>query len=167
MVEQNKLTANEPQKASDYDDRTTLAVKSVLIEIGQVLGAYKGKFAIVGGSVPWLLIEKSDMDHVGTTDLDIAVDPEALGDGEYALLIDALRVHGYGRSEGRKKFQLSRMVPAKDGGADIEVVIDFLMPRDTEIMKNDPPILADSPMARLNSPTLGQVKFPQAGQPRL
>ena len=38
----------EPQYASDYDDRTTVAVKSVLIEIGQVLGSYKGKFAVIG-----------------------------------------------------------------------------------------------------------------------
>ena len=28
----------EPRYASDYDDRTTVAVKSVLVEIGQVLG---------------------------------------------------------------------------------------------------------------------------------
>ena len=35
----------EPQSANDYDDRTTLAVKSVLIEIGQILGSFEGKFA--------------------------------------------------------------------------------------------------------------------------
>ena len=29
----------EPQYASDYDDRTTVAVKSVLVEIGQILQA--------------------------------------------------------------------------------------------------------------------------------
>jgi hypothetical protein len=28
----------EPQTASDYDDRTTVAVKKVLLEIGQILG---------------------------------------------------------------------------------------------------------------------------------
>ena len=42
----------EPQFASDYDDRTTVAVKSVLVEIGQVLGSYKYKFAVIGGAVP-------------------------------------------------------------------------------------------------------------------
>lgn len=42
----------EPQSAAEYDDRTTAAVKSVLIEIGQILGSFKGKFAIVGGAVP-------------------------------------------------------------------------------------------------------------------
>jgi len=45
-----KMTpTQDPQSASEYDDRTTAAVKSVLIEIGQVLGSFKGKFAIIGG----------------------------------------------------------------------------------------------------------------------
>lgn len=41
-------TLPEPQSAAEYDDRTTAAVKSVLIEIGQILGGFKGKFAIIG-----------------------------------------------------------------------------------------------------------------------
>jgi hypothetical protein len=52
----DKMTAQEPQSAAEYDDRTTAAVKSVLIEIGQILGSFKGKFAIIGGAVPWLLV---------------------------------------------------------------------------------------------------------------
>ena len=35
-------------------ERTTVAVKLVLVEIGQVLGSYKGKFAVIGGAAPWL-----------------------------------------------------------------------------------------------------------------
>jgi len=44
-----KVSPAEPQSASDYDDRTTVAVKAVLIEVGQILGAFRGKFAVVGG----------------------------------------------------------------------------------------------------------------------
>lgn len=29
----------EPRSANDYDDRTTAAVKRVLVEIGQILGS--------------------------------------------------------------------------------------------------------------------------------
>jgi len=50
------MTPGEPQSATNYDDRTTAAVKKVLVEIGQILGSFKGKFAIVGGAVPWLLL---------------------------------------------------------------------------------------------------------------
>lgn len=55
----------EPQYASDYDDRTTVAVKSVLVEIGQVLGSYKYKFAVIGGAVPWLLLSKAEVPDGG------------------------------------------------------------------------------------------------------
>ena len=69
----------EPQSAAEYDDRTTAAVKSVLVEIGQILGSFKGKFAIIGGAVPWLLLANEDMPHVGTLDVDVGLDAEALG----------------------------------------------------------------------------------------
>jgi hypothetical protein len=36
----------DPQSAIDYDDRTTAAVKAVLLEIGQILGSFHGKFAV-------------------------------------------------------------------------------------------------------------------------
>ena len=62
---------DEPKSANDYDDRTSNAVRSVLVEIGQTLGSYQGKFAVVGGAVPWLLLEDSEMKHVGTIDVDL------------------------------------------------------------------------------------------------
>jgi hypothetical protein len=58
----------EPQSAADYDDRSTAAVKTVLVEIGQILGSFKGKFAVIGGAVPWLLLGNEDMRYVGTRD---------------------------------------------------------------------------------------------------
>ena len=59
-------------------------------EVGQILGALKGKFAVIGGAVPWLLLDNEDMPHVGTLDVDLGLDAEALGDGEYAILVEAL-----------------------------------------------------------------------------
>ncbi len=144
----------EPQSAAEYDDRTTAAVKSVLVEIGQLLGSFKGKFAIVGGAVPWLLLGNEDMRHVGTLDVDLGLDAEALGEGEYATLIGALQGHGYTQREGLKRFQLVRQVPARDGGQAIDVVVDFLMPRDAEIVKNDPPLISDFAVQRADGADL-------------
>ena len=138
----------EPQHASDYDDRTTGAVKSVLVEIGQVLGSYRDKFAVIGGAVPWLLLTESDMAHIGTLDVDLSLDAEALGDGEYAQLVESLLSRGYRQPENRRRFQLVRTVPARDGGADIDVIVDFLMPRDTAITKNVPPLVANFAVQR-------------------
>ena len=148
------MTPQEPQSAAEYDDRTTAAVKSVLIEIGQILGSFKGKFAIIGGAVPWLLLANEDMPHVGTLDVDVGLDAEALGDGEYATLIGALQGHGYAQREGLRRFQLVRQVPARDGGEEIDVVVDFLMPRDAEIVKNDPPLISDFAMQRADGADL-------------
>ncbi len=133
----------EPQLASDYDNRTTSAVKSALVEIGQVLGSYRGKFAVVGGAVPWLLIEIEDMAHIGTIDIDLALDHEALTDGEYASLVEQLIGQGYEQRGDLRRFQLAKRVHVEGGGPPVDVVVDFLMSRKAEMMKNIPPIISD------------------------
>ena len=133
----------EPQSAADYDDRTTAAVKSVLIEVGQVLGSFRGKFAIIGGAVPWLLLDNEEMPHVGSMDVDISLDAKALGDGEYATLVETLMANGYEQRAGFRRFQLARTVAVPDGGPPIDVVVDFLMPREVDIVKNSPPLVPD------------------------
>ena len=136
-----EIDPKEPQSAADYDDRTTHAVKSVLIEIGQILGSFQGKFAVVGGAVPWLLLNNEEMPHVGSLDVDLGLDAEALGDGEYANLVEALQKKGYQQKKELKRFQLVRQVPVTDGGAPIDIIVDFLMPRNAEMTKNQPPLI--------------------------
>ena len=150
----------EPQYATDYDDRTTVAVKSVLVEIGQVLGSYKGKFAVVGGAVPWLLLNEADMPHIGTLDVDLSLNAEALGDGEYAQLVESLLKQGYHQQKNLSRFQLVRTVPARDEGADIDIVVDFLMPRDAMIAKNAPLLVANFAVQRADGTDLA-LKFYQ------
>ena len=133
----------EPQSANDYDDRTTAAVKSVLVEIGQILGSFQGKFAVIGGAVPWLLLSEAEMAHVGTADVDLALHAESLGDGEYARLVELLQSQGYRQGPNLRRFQLARTVPASDGGPPIDIVVDFLMPRDAVIAKNAPPLVSN------------------------
>ena len=150
----------EPQYASDYEDRITVAVKSVLVEIGQVLGSYQGKFTVIGGAVPWLLLSEADMPHIGTLDVDLSLDAEALGDGEYAQLVELLLRQGYRQREHLRRFQLVRTVPARDDGADIDVVVDFLMPRDATIAKNAPPLVTNFAVQRADGAGLA-LKFHQ------
>ena len=150
----------EPQSANDYDDRTSAAVKSVLVEIGQILGSFQGKFAVIGGAVPWLLLSESDMRHIGTADVDLSLDAEALGDGEYAQLVESLQEQGYNQREDMHRFQLVRTVPARDSGSDIDVVVDFLRPRDVEIAKNTPPLISNFAVQRADGADLA-LKFYQ------
>jgi hypothetical protein len=148
----------EPQSAADYDDRSTEAVKSVLLEIGQILGSYKGKFVVVGGLIPWLLQNDEEMPHVGSLDIDLGLDPSALADGKYASLIKLLKGQGYRQRNDLnpelKPFQLVRELPQEDGSAPIEVVVDFLMQRNVKVAKNDPPLLEDFRVQGVNGTEL-------------
>jgi hypothetical protein len=133
-----EIVPQAAQTADAYEDRITAAVKMVLVEIGQILGSFRGKFAVVGGSVPWLLLEDSEMEHVGTVDVDLNLHAEALQNGEYADLIGSLMANHYDQTPDTKDFQLRRLVPARDGGEDIDVRVDFLMPANADIKKNKP-----------------------------
>jgi hypothetical protein len=149
----------EPQTAADYDDRTTAAVKSVLVEIGQILGSFRGRFAVVGGAVPWLLLNNEEMRHVGTMDVDLSLDAEVLGDGEYATLVESLQHAGYEQRADLKRFQLVRRIPGtEDGAPPIDILVDFLMPREAEVEKNVPPLVENFAVQRADGADLA-LKF--------
>jgi hypothetical protein len=85
---------------------------------------------------------------------------EALGDGEYVRLVDALMMHGYGQNKKLKKFQLVRRIEATDEGDPIDIVVDFLMPRDAVIDRNKPPIIEDFAVQRADGTDLA-MRFNQ------
>lgn len=129
---------NLPDVARDYDARGSAAAFSVLIELGQVLGAYRQKFVIVGGAVPWLLMPNVRPSHIGTLDVDLNLSPEALSAGEYATLIESLETAGYESGvDDLKPFQLRRWVHL-DEGEPIAILIDLMMPDDAKTRKNRP-----------------------------
>lgn len=133
----------EPKSANDYDDIGAQAVLSVLLEIGQVLGAYRDRFVVIGGSVPWLLFPNAVPAHVGTLDIDLSLDAQALGDGDYKNLVESLEAAGYQRAaEDMKWFQLRRIVDFEDH-APVAVIVDLLMPREAKFQRNKPPLLAN------------------------
>jgi hypothetical protein len=132
---------NQPDVARDYDERGSAAAYSVLIELGQVLGAYRQKFVIVGGAVPWLLMPNVQPSHIGTLDVDLNLSPEALSEGEYATLIESLENAGYERDvDNLRPFQLRRWV-SLDTGTPIAIIIDLMMPDDAKTKKNRPPLV--------------------------
>jgi hypothetical protein len=128
-----RMEIPEPINASDYADRSVRATYSVLIELGQLLQPFKNAFVIVGGSVPWLLLDHGDPAHIGTLDIDVGLDPDALSDGEYATLVETLEKAGYRRNEeDLKPFQLLRYVEI-DEGDPVPVIVDLLAPRERKL----------------------------------
>lgn len=86
--------------------------------------------------------------------MDLSLKAEALGDGEYAQLVESLLTQGYNQRENLRRFQLVRTVPSRDGGPDIDVVIDFLMPRDAVLASNARPLLANFAVQRADGADL-------------
>ncbi|MEP6723109.1 MAG: nucleotidyl transferase AbiEii/AbiGii toxin family protein [Variovorax sp.] len=149
----------DPKSANEYDERAARAVYSVLLEIGQVLGAYRDHFVLIGGSVPWLLYPDAEPAHVGTMDFDLSLDAEALGDGEYKSLVDLLEAAGYERSEqGMRFFQLRRSVDL-DGTGAVVVIVDLLMPREAKFEKNKPPLIANFAVQRADGAAVAMHSF--------
>jgi hypothetical protein len=135
------MAIHDPLIASDYADREVKAAFSVLIELGQLLKPFADGFVIVGGSVPWLLLDHGRPPHLGTLDIDIGLDPDALDEGKYATLVETLEKAGYRRdAEGLKDFQLLRTVTIDDGDP-IDVVVDLLAPKGRKIRGSKPQLV--------------------------
>jgi hypothetical protein len=71
----------------------TSASRAVLIEVMNVLGAFRDELVIVGGWVPDLLYPNAG--HMGSLDVDLAVSPRALGANSYETILKRLLDAGY------------------------------------------------------------------------
>ncbi len=107
---------------SDYPPDAVEAAKSVLVELVHVLGEYRDDMVIVGGWVPPLLMPGST-GHVGSTDVDVALNHFAETDEVYARISESLRANGYYQDE-RQPFIWYRDVETGDESVTVEV--DFL-----------------------------------------
>lgn len=74
----------EPRSEADYSPRQTEAARRVLVDIGQVLASFADCLVVVGGWTPDLLLPDADEPHVGSIDVDLALDAAKLNDGRYA-----------------------------------------------------------------------------------
>ncbi len=71
----------------------TSASRAVLIEVANVLGAFRNDLVIVGGWVPELLFPNRG--HMLSLDVDLAVSPTALADNAYETILKRMTDAGY------------------------------------------------------------------------
>jgi hypothetical protein len=132
----------EPRNEADYSERQRVAARRVLVDVGQVLASFADCLVVVGGWTPDLLLPNADEPHVGSIDVDIALDATRLNDGRYAELI-TLWLDTKRYRPGEKDFQLIVEVDLKDGEKPVQVEVEFLAPREVKLKKNTPKLLAD------------------------
>jgi Nucleotidyl transferase AbiEii toxin, Type IV TA system len=118
-----------PRLAGEYTAALTGASRAGLLELGRTLRAYRESLVLVGGWVPYLLIERnkpspSDFLHVGSIDIDFVVDPNRIGPDEYATIVELITQVGWEPCEG-KRFSFERTVDGSDG-VPYEINVDFL-----------------------------------------
>ncbi len=132
----------EPRQLEDYSDRQVKAARRVLVDLGQVLAAFIDCLVVVGGWTPDLLLPEADEPHIGSIDVDLALDAAKLNEGRYAellkLLLDTKRYR-----HGAKDFQLVVDVDLMDGDKPVQVEVEFLAPKQVKLRKNKPKLIID------------------------
>ena len=120
-----------PRFAADFDPQFTRASRSALLELTRALKPYSDALVLVGGWVPYLLIEDhprpgNPFTHVGSIDIDLVVDPGRIGEEEYRTIVETIADVGWKWIEG-KRFSFLRTVPCEDG-VPRDIQVDFLTP---------------------------------------
>jgi hypothetical protein len=130
----------EPRQREDYSDRQVEAAHRVLVDLGQVLASFKDCIVVVGGWAPDLLLPNAEEPHIGSIDVDLALDAVKLGEGLYAELIELL-LNTKRYKPGDKPFQLVVEVDLEDGDKPVPVEVDFLAAQEVKMKKNKPKLL--------------------------
>jgi hypothetical protein len=107
---------------TEYSERATEAARRVMLELIRVLGEYKDDLVLVGGWVPELLFSKAIPRHVGSIDVDLALNHLTIDDVRYRTILEHLAKHGY--REGKQPFIFLRTVEVE--GQSIDVQVDLL-----------------------------------------
>ncbi len=107
----------------DYDALGVKAAHSVMLELNRLLGEYHDDVVVVGGWVPAMLIPQDNVPHVGSLDVDLALNHKTLQDPGYNTIHNLLIGRGY-RQDKEQPYRFWRIVVV--AGHPIEVAVDLL-----------------------------------------
>ncbi|HYL77806.1 MAG TPA: hypothetical protein VEU96_26570 [Bryobacteraceae bacterium] len=107
----------------DYSADQVEAARSVLLELSRLLGEYRDDIVVVGGWVPQFILPAGAEHHLGSIDVDLALNHRNLRDAGYASIQTILLRRGY-QEDPRQPFIFHRTVVVN--GNAIKVEVDFL-----------------------------------------
>lgn len=107
----------------DYSADQVEAAWSVLLELFHLLGEYRDDIVVVGGWVPHLILPAGPGLHVGSIDVDLALNHRTLREAGYASIQALLSRRGY-EQDPRQPFIFHRTVVVN--GNAIKVEVDLL-----------------------------------------
>jgi len=110
---------------------------SVYLELMTILGAYREGLVLVGGWAPYFILERfgregADFRHVGSIDIDIAVNHRLVSPDQYTSIVERLERRGYSERLNRVgqpiPFIFEREVELGEGQGARIIEVDFLAP---------------------------------------
>ena len=108
---------------SNYPKNEVEACLSVLVEFMTILGEYRESIVLIGGWVPYFLIERKKHEHVGSLDIDAAFNFNTISSETYNTILELLKNRGY--REGNQPFIFHRIIKVETG-IEVTVEIDLL-----------------------------------------
>lgn len=106
----------------DYTAEAVDAARRVLLEVIRILGEYKDGIVVIGGWVPELLLSGENTTHVGSIDVDLALNHHTLQEPGYRTILELLTARGY--EMGSQPFIFYRRI--RIGNREYSVQVDFL-----------------------------------------
>lgn len=107
-----------------YGEREVKACKSVLLELVHLLSEIKDEIVIIGGWAPVFLLPQSDEPHVGSLDIDVALNFSKIPDDTYQTILKAFLKRGYIQDKDQP-FRFFRNVKV-EGSENVTVEIDLM-----------------------------------------
>lgn len=106
----------------DYNAEAVEAARSVLVELVHLLGEYRDDIVLIGGWVPMFICPGAQTPHVGSMDIDLALNHRQLTEAGYKTIHELLLSRGY--KQGPQPFIFYREVPV--GEREVKVQVDLL-----------------------------------------
>ena len=92
----------------DYPANLIQAARMVMLELSRLLGEYSDSIVIVGGWVPELIIPQGKNPHIGSIDVDLALNHQSITADNYKTILDLMLERGY--KQGTQPFIFYRDV---------------------------------------------------------
>jgi len=122
-----------------YGSGLTSASFSAMLELGRTLKSYRDSIVLIGGWVPYLLIQKygkGDFDHIGSIDIDLAVDPEKIDAQAYASIVELIEKRAYVQRLDKNGnpilFSFTKDYISPEDGQTYAIHVDFLTYRGSQ-----------------------------------
>jgi hypothetical protein len=109
---------------SQYGEREVNACKSVLIELVHLLGEIKDEMVIIGGWTPTFLLPQSEEPHIGSLDIDVALNFSKIPNDTYQTILKTFLKRGYTQDK-EQPFRFFRKVKT-EGIEPVNVEVDLM-----------------------------------------